>query len=388
MQRPLGLALALTLTATFGCQVADDSAPANRGAGHGGSADAGTNPDLDPDAARPSDFLEVTALMRAGSVRVDKVRYLSDGLRVFGIICRPVDGVKRPVLVVNHGGLEGIAASELQDGGMCVTAARNGYVVIEAGYRGEPLFPGTTTDMSEGNIEFCLGEVNDVQNLMHIVRNQPYADAERFAAFGASHGGCITQQLVVRDPTLRAAVDFFGPSDLSVQRDWWQTQLSDGETAAICPDPATCESVHNTLLAVAAQVTGGTPSSQPDAYAARSPNRRLDILSVPMLFIHGTDDYVVNVEQTCLKRATLTAAGLAPAAWHLMDDLSPSNPPDVCQGGFNTTPAPDPTTTDPWSEQRAIVLIYRGQGHDFSPNSLATQHAGAMAASFLAAHLE
>jgi dienelactone hydrolase len=398
----LGLAASLALSSACGGKSAGTTATAGTDAvaqsgshaahsGAGGERAAGGGAGSKGGAGGatpvPSDFIDVVTLMTVGSVVIEKVSYYSDQLRIFGIVCRPTDTNRHAVIVVNHGGFEGIETSEVQAQGLCQSAARNGFVVVQSGYRGEPLFKGNMADVSEGAIEVCLGEVDDVQNLMHIVRKQPYADPERFAAFGGSHGGCITQQLALREPTLRAAVDFFGPSEFGAQFDWWRAQLAQGETISYCPNVALCQSVHQSLIMTLEKATGGTPSSVPAEYEARSPSRQLAALSVPIIVLHGTDDYFVNVEQTCLKRAALTAAGHPPAAWYLGPDLKPLNPSDVCGGGFRTGPTPDLMVADAWTSERAYVFIYQGQGHGFTSGSAAETHANAAALTFLAAHL-
>ncbi len=92
---------------------------------------------------------------REANVVVERVSYGGTGTqpRVFGQVCRPTGGTaKHPVVALNHGGFSGLKGDA--DGGLCVTLARKGYVAIEASYRGE--------DGSQGNVEACHGEVDDV----------------------------------------------------------------------------------------------------------------------------------------------------------------------------------------------------------------------------------
>ncbi len=90
----------------------------------------------DPDPA-PLGWETVTRTTDSASVIIEKVSYRSNGLRIFGQVCRPPSAGPHPVMIVNHGGFAGLGAEEW-NGGVCrETASRLGYVVVESSYRGE-----------------------------------------------------------------------------------------------------------------------------------------------------------------------------------------------------------------------------------------------------------
>jgi X-Pro dipeptidyl-peptidase (S15 family) len=143
---------------------------------------------------------------REANVVVERVSYGGTGTqpRVFGQVCRPTGGAtKHPVVVLNHGGFSGLKGDA--DGGLCVTLARKGYVAIEASYRGE--------DGSQGNVEACLGEVDDVLAMLTVALVQPYADSAHVGMLGSSHGGCVTLRALERGAPVRVAADGFGITD-------------------------------------------------------------------------------------------------------------------------------------------------------------------------------
>src|SRR5687768_5028614 len=112
----------------------------------------------------------VETLSDDGAVITERVSYRSGPLRIEGQVCRPSGGERRPVLVFNHGGWMGLF-SGLGDGGFCDRTARTfGWAVIESSYRGE--------DESDGEIEICLGEVDDVLAMMEVGLAQPWADPD------------------------------------------------------------------------------------------------------------------------------------------------------------------------------------------------------------------
>jgi dienelactone hydrolase len=323
-------------------------------AGHAGN-DGGADGGLDAGVDGGPQWISVQVLEQDAGYEIDWVSYASDGLQVNGQLCRPTDAGPYPVIVRNHGGFAGLTTS-VQDS-FCRGAAQNGYVVLDASYRGE--------DGSQGQVEVCLGEVDDVEAMVEVARNQPYVDLNRFAAFGGSHGGCITLRLIERDNRFKAAVDLFGPTDLAPLFDFWESELDAGEPFPCPTDQApTCTAVHQSLISTVVTATGGTPAQVPQAYAARSAVLALGGTTVPLLILHGTDDYLVDLPQTCEARAAFADAGAAPLAWYLDAQLQPASSP-LCGGGF-IIDAGVPAQVADWSASNRYLLIYQGQGHGFT----------------------
>jgi alpha/beta superfamily hydrolase len=266
------------------------------------------------------------------------------------------------VLALNHGGFEGLGAD--WNGGLCVAFARAGYATVESSYRGE--------DGSQGRVEFCLGEVSDVLNMLAIALAQPYADPQRASMLGLSHGGCITARALERGAAVRAAVDVFGPTEAVSLFRSWQARVAAGDPQA----PA-----YRELIARVEQAAGGPPEAVPAAYAARSPLffvRDLDAWPGALLVVHGTEDALIPVGQSC----ALAAAGQDFRAFHLgtLLNVIPS-PPDACAGlpvAWRSGPHPGPS----WPDRRYLV-VHEDVGHDFE--GLGGGAVLAEVASFLAA---
>jgi dienelactone hydrolase len=87
-------------------------------------------------------------------------------------------------------------------------------------------------------------------------------------------------------------------------------------------------------------------------------------VTVPLLILHGTDDYLVDLPQTCEARAALADAGGGPLAWFLDAQLRPASSP-LCGGGF-ITDAGVPVQVGDWSAANRYLLVYQGQGHGFA----------------------
>ena len=129
--------------------------------------------------------------LRDGSVKVERIRYPSDGLQITGFIVRPkgpsVGG--RPVLIWARGGIGDVEQDETQFVQMASWAER-GYIVVGSNYRGSA--------GSEGKDEFAGADVDDLVALLPVIDRIPDADPNRLFGIGFSRGGTML---------LRAAAD-------------------------------------------------------------------------------------------------------------------------------------------------------------------------------------
>lgn len=234
----------------------------------------------------PTGWASVETTSKSSDVLIQKVTYRSGDLDVVGQVCRPAARGRHPVIIWNHGGFGGLADWNDMEG-QCARAARSGWVYAESSYRGE--------DESDGEVEVCLGEVDDVLALLEIVRDRAYADASRVAMGGISHGGCITAMAVARDAPVQVAVDIAGPTDWA---ELWK-HLSRSASTSTDPQP---KATFGGLAARIARATGGTPAEKPAEYAMRSPLNHAAKISDwgnSFLLMHGADDTVVPVGQSC-----------------------------------------------------------------------------------------
>ena len=192
------------------------------------------------------------------------------GKKIYGLICAPTTGGPYPVVIYNHGGTDktnggnitGIVTAAgwttqppgAPDGlGQCVDWAKRGWIFATSSYRGEsvnitsssPEFPSSTWT-SEGNVEFCMGEVTDVLAFTDLLVNHgsaitlgsasekvPINANGKVLMYGYSHGGCITYRAVEQGAPVTAFSVIEGFTDLRLT---YLTGLSAGlspEFAAI-----------------------------------------------------------------------------------------------------------------------------------------------------------
>jgi hypothetical protein len=318
----------------------DASVDAGMDAGDGAVDDAGS-------LAGPLRFESASALRSDANVIVEKVEYLSEGLRIVGQVCRPNPAGPQgagpfPVAIANHGGFSGITD---WNGGNCVDNAQKGWVVAESSYRGE--------DGSEGAVEVCLGEVTDVLRLTAIVLAQPYADPTHVYMSGISHGGCITTRAVQRGAPVQLAIDMFGPTDWALAYDGWVAGI-----AASSPVRGNLQLLKDVLD----EAIGGGPAQFPAEYARRSPRSfgpDLDRARLPFLRLQGGADAYVPSAQGC----ALAAASTGFLNYHVATSgaVLATAPSECASFGLTWEAGPRPTT---WPAERYLML-YDDVGHSF-----------------------
>jgi hypothetical protein len=154
---------------------------------------------------------------------------MSDGLRIYGLLCTPTSlPSPYPVAVLNHGlavAATGFPAIEAGEWIGCTIMAANGWLTAITTYRGEIIgnatnsgFPAPYANFvatSDGKLELCLGEVDDVLNLISAVTALPDANANHMLMWGHSHGSCITERAVERGAPVQIAVSLDGPTNFS-----------------------------------------------------------------------------------------------------------------------------------------------------------------------------
>lgn len=321
-------------------------------AGDGTTSTSSTSTSSSGGDASRSPWETVEPLGAEGDWVAEKVSYRSGGLKIFGRVCRPKVAGKFKTLILNHGGFEG---SGPFDKNGCANVVKNGYVTLESSYRGE--------DGSEGKIELCLGEVDDVIALVDLSKSLPYVDGARTVMIGLSHGGCITTRAVQKGAKVAAAADVFGPKDLAAEYAFLKASQQAGQQGL------------ESLIQLAESVTGGTPDTKPEEYRKRSPAAfvaDLDKFAGPYTMVHGVKDILVSVRQTC----SFAAAVKDTKSFHVNAALAVvTNDPPTCEG-TNVTwlPGPKPSA---WPASRYAV-VYDEAGHEVTSPSGAAMYLDAL----------
>lgn len=139
---------------------------------------------------------------------VEKITYLSDGLKVKGYIAKPKETTQKyPCVIWCRGGIgDRGTIDDFNAQGIFGQIASWGYVVLFSQYRGNA--------GGEGKDEFGGDDVNDVLNLIPLADEIEAADTATWGIEGWSRGGMMTYLALTRNHNFKAAVVTGGIADL------------------------------------------------------------------------------------------------------------------------------------------------------------------------------
>ncbi len=204
-------------------------------------------------------------------VKIERITYPSDDLKINGYLARPNADGTYPVLIWNRGGFgENGALDDLRAMLILGSTAQWGYVVLATQYRGNM--------GSEGTEDWGGRDVNDALNLIPVAENIDYCDSERMAIEGASRGGMTTYIALTREDRFKCAITHAGVADLFTLTET-RGGLAEWIDAFFGELPV---SDKERKLSERSAVY----------FADRFPDK------VPLLLIHGTDDKRVPISQS------------------------------------------------------------------------------------------
>ncbi len=131
---------------------------------------------------------------------VEKITYLSDGLKVKGYLAYPVESPgKLPCIIWNRGGMkESGAIDTFTARGVYGQMASWGYVIFASQYRGNA--------GGEGEEHLGGDDVNDILNLIPLANEIPQADTGKWGIEGWSRGGMMTYLTLRQNKNFKCAV--------------------------------------------------------------------------------------------------------------------------------------------------------------------------------------
>lgn len=209
--------------------------------------------------------------------KLEKVRYLSDGLEVVAYIYGPRSSrdARLPVIVFNRGSyVRGDIAAELLP--MFHRLAGSGYLVVAPLYRG--------SDGGEGHDEMGGADLDDLMNIVPVLKRLGAADTRNVFLYGESRGGMMIFQAIRDGFPANAAATYGGFTDLE--------QMTSGPAGE----------------AMANAIWPDFKKHREAIIERRSAVRWADKLKIPLLLMQGSDDGQVAPTQT-LRLATELAKG-------------------------------------------------------------------------------
>ncbi len=168
-----------------------------------------------------------------GSSVVERITYISDGLKVKGYLAYPSEipaGKKIPLIIWNRGGYgDKGAIDRFTARGMFGQLAGWGYAVLASQYRGN--------DGGEGKEELGGSEVNDIKNLFPLAEELKFIDTANAAVEGWSRGGMMTFILLKEKFDFKCAVLSGAISNLKAladpdSKEYYRKNISNGNFEA------------------------------------------------------------------------------------------------------------------------------------------------------------
>jgi dienelactone hydrolase/uncharacterized protein YraI len=250
-----------TVSATSGVPAAEEAAPVS------GSANGAVD--------------SMTLIYATDRSEYYRLTYWSDGLRVNGFIGFPKRADPCPAVIYNRGGSWNTGALI---GIEIIPLVESGFVAVASQYRGN--------GGSEGSETFGSGDVNDVLNLIPLLQGMPQVDPAKIGMMGGSRGGMVTflalkNEALSGSDRIKAAVTVGGISDLLA----WADQRPEMIDALYVP------------------LIGLRPADSIYPFIDRSAIYWPELISAPLLLLHGESDPEVSVEQSRRMYAALLRIG-------------------------------------------------------------------------------
>jgi dipeptidyl aminopeptidase/acylaminoacyl peptidase len=204
-----------------------------------------------------------------------------DGVRLHGYVTRPGGPGPYPLVVLPHGGPHGVRDDWNYDWEVQLLANR-GYAVLQVNFRGSG---GFGEDFESSGFHEWGGRMqDDITDATRWAIASKLAAPDRICIFGASYGGYAALMGAVREPDLyRCAIGYAGIYDLALMSSTGDVRRSRSGRAyldlALGHDAARLEE--------------------------RSPASRASEIRIPVLLIHGKQDWRADFDQAKAMKAAL-----------------------------------------------------------------------------------
>lgn len=198
-----------------------------------------------------------------------KLTYLSDKLKVKAYLYKPAKiKNKLPVIVFNRGSfIRGDIAPELVS--FFHRLALEGFVIVAPMYR--------QSDGGEGRDELGGGDVDDLMNIVPLIKSFDFADSENLFLYGESRGGIMTYLALKRNFPANAAAVFGAITNLENYQKENEKDLSPK---------------------VLKQIWSDYEQNKEKIFDERSAIKWTEKINTPIFIMHGGNDPQVNPMQS------------------------------------------------------------------------------------------
>ena len=199
-------------------------------------------------------------------VALEEITYLSDGLKVKGLMAEPITKGNYEGIIYLRGGMQHIG---MVRPARIAQFASQGFVVFAPYYRGNR--------GGEGRDEFAGADRQDAVNAVDVLKQNPKTNVEKIHLFAFSRGGIMALWTAILREDITSVVTWSGVSDIV----FTYKERKD-------------------MRRMMKRVIGGTPNNMPDEYRNRTALFRVDEIDAPVLIIHGMIDENVSFQQAVL----------------------------------------------------------------------------------------
>ena len=214
------------------------------------------------------------------NVELKLVTYLSNGLKVKGLLAEPKFEKTNEGFLYLRGGIKNVG--KVRPARIAQFAAE-GFIVFAPFYRGN--------QGGEGNEDFAGKDREDAFSAFLLLKSLP--KVQHIRIFGFSRGGVMALLTGIQFPEAASLVTWGGVSDMALT----YYERTD-------------------LRRMMKRVIGGTPEKFPERYEERTPLFKIEDLEAPVLIIHGVNDHNVSVEHAYRLERRLKALNKPVEAWY------------------------------------------------------------------------
>ncbi|MEH7414636.1 prolyl oligopeptidase family serine peptidase [Neobacillus drentensis] len=226
------------------------------------------------------------------NVKLTLITYLSNGLKVKGMLAVPIhEGISDGFLYL-RGGIKNVGKVRPS---RIAQFASEGFIVFAPFYRGN--------QGGEGNEDFAGKDKEDAFAAYEVLRSLP--GVKDIHIFGFSRGGVMALWTGIRFPEAASIVTWGGLSDM----DLTYRERKD-------------------LRRMMKRVIGGTPDKYPERYKERTALYELDKMEAPVLIIHGVQDQNVSIEHAHRLERRLRSLDKSVECWYF-EEFTHYFPPAV-----------------------------------------------------------
>lgn len=218
------------------------------------------------------------------NIELSIVNYLSDGLRVKGLLAEPKEEQVNNGLLYLRGGIKSVG---MVRPGRIVQFASEGFVVFAPFYRGN--------QEGEGNEDFAGEDREDAFSAFRLLQEHPCV--KHIHLFGFSRGGVMALLTAIQfRKNVSSLVCWGGVTDMFLT---YEERVD--------------------LRKMMKRVIGGTPNKFPERYRYRTPLYFLEDIFAPTLIIHGMKDQNVSIEHSYRLENGLKALGKEVECWYFKE---------------------------------------------------------------------